>query len=302
MTEKNAPERLGEGKTDVSRVCGLDMIVTGIPRSGTSYFTSTLHRIDNCVAINEPEEIFRHLDDTGPPWGMAACYRCLRDAICNGRPVRNKIADGKVIEDTAVIDMETSYVPTISTSDFLLATKNTLGYLARLPFLAQALPEAVFAACVRHPFTTIASWKSTFHHLREAAPQGLRKGFLGDEMMRPAAQERLQVMAHTPSVELRRALLWNHLALLILEDRAVFSRVFRYEDFVVDPGGQLRSLLAATPGAPPFRLAQPLAASRPRTNRADNLTSADLDAIRSVCTETAAAFDYDLEITARGAR
>jgi hypothetical protein len=278
------------------------MIVTGIPRSGTSYFTSTLHRIDNCVAINEPEEIFRHLDDTSPPWGMASCYRFLRDEIRNGRPVKNKIADGKVIEDTAVIDLETSYVPAISSSDFLLATKNTLGYLARLRFLAQALPEAVFVACVRHPFTTIASWKGTFHHLREAAPQGFRKGFLGDEMMRPAAQERLQDMAHTPSFELRRALLWNHLALLILEDRAVFSRVFRYEDFVVDPGSQLRSLLEAAPGAPPFRVAQPLTTSQPRTNRADNLTPADLDAIRSVCTETAAALGYDLEVPPTSAR
>jgi hypothetical protein len=85
----------------------VDLVVTGIPRSGTSFFTSTLHLIENCVAINEPEEIFLHLDDSCPPWSMASYYLSLRESIVSRRPIRNKLTGGRVIEDTAVVDMET---------------------------------------------------------------------------------------------------------------------------------------------------------------------------------------------------
>ncbi len=270
-----------------------DVLITGIPRSGTSFFTSSLHKLENCVGINEPEEIFRHLDDTCPPWGMASFYRSLRTDIGNGHPITNKIIDGTVIEDTAVLDVEKSYVPPITGTDFLLATKNTLGYLARIPFLVRAMPDATFVACVRDPYSTIASWKGTFAHLREAAPR-FRKGFVGDKLMRPTAQQRLEVMARTESIELRRALLWTHLALLIIEDIGVFAHIFRYEDFVINPLAQLQMLLHRIPKAPPLRLRQPLEPSQPRASRAGNLTPADVEAIQSVCAEVATALGYDV--------
>jgi hypothetical protein len=224
---------------------------------------------------------------------MASFYRSLRADIGGGRPITNKINDDTVIEDTAILDVERNYVPATTGSDFLLATKNTLGYLARIPFLVRAMPGATFVACVRDPYSTIASWKGTFAHLREAAPR-FRKGFAGDKLMRPAAQERLEAMARTGSTELRRALLWAHLALLILEDRGVFAHVFRYEDFVIDPAAQLQMLLGQVPQAPPFRLRQPLKPSQPRASRVCNLTAADIEAIQSVCAETASAFGYDV--------
>lgn len=271
-----------------------NLIVTGIPRSGTSFLTSTLHKFENCVAINEPEEIFAHLDDTGAPWGMASYYHSLRRAIIDRRPIVNKLVDGKVIEDTAVVDSEQSYIPHIDGDSFLLATKNTLGYLARLRFLSEALPDALFVACVRNPYSTIASWKETFPHLREADPRGFRKGFLGDPLMRPPARHRLQAMAEEVSPEVRRALFWNHLALLILEDRPVFSGIFRYEEFSLDPGSQLSSFLGSVNGAAPHRPNVTIERSSPRMQRARNLGPRDIDAVRSICTDTAALFGYDL--------
>jgi hypothetical protein len=35
-----------------------DIMITGFPRSGTSYFCSLLNKLPNFVALNEPEEHF----------------------------------------------------------------------------------------------------------------------------------------------------------------------------------------------------------------------------------------------------
>src|SRR5438105_11980742 len=141
---------------------GANLLVTGIPRSGTSYLCTLIHNVRDCVAINEPEEIFQSLGETGPPWGLATFHHRLRQDIAAGKPVENKLHEGRLIEDTAVVFKEELYVPPVSSAAFLLATKNTLAYLARLPYLRLAMPDAAIVACVRHPFDTIASWKGTF--------------------------------------------------------------------------------------------------------------------------------------------
>jgi len=272
-----------------------DLLVTGIPRSGTSFLTSLIHKVDNSVAINEPEEIFRYLEDERPPWGMAAYYGMLRARIATGSPITNKLYNGDVIEDTAVIDNEESYVPSISGPAFLLATKNTLGYLARLRFLAKALPGATFVACVRNPYFTIASWIQTFPHLREASPHNFRKGFAGDLLMRPVAQERLRAMADIAAPETRRALLWNHLAHLILEDKSIFATICRYEDLVESPAKILEEIFDKTPGSPPFKPRGIQHKAEPSTGRIGALSPSDFHTIRSICSEAAAAFGYSLD-------
>jgi len=273
---------------------GTDLVITGVPRSGTSYLTSCLHKLENCVAINEPEEIFQHLDDTGAPWGMADYYRSLRADIAAKKPICNKLRNGNVIEDTAVVDEEQFYTPDIQNRSFMLATKNTLGYLARLPYLAQALPQASLIACLRDPHCTIASWKSTFPHLCNASVDTFRKGFRGDQLMSEPARHRLDEIAQTADKELRRAFLWRHLVLLIHESRHLFAKILRYEELVRAPEEQLRSFLAGVPSAPHFKLCQPLPASSPRTARADNLTPKEAALITEVCADAARLFGYDL--------
>jgi hypothetical protein len=271
-----------------------DVVVTGIPRSGTSFLIASFNKIENCVGINEPEEIFRYLDETEAPWGMHLYYETLRNSVLNGEPLVNKFSDGIFIEDTAAIDEEQHCLHAVSGTGFLLATKNTLGYLARLPYLLHAIPHATFVACVRHPFSVIASWKETFVHLRDADPRQFRKGFLGDRLMSDQARERLAILAEAPDVETRRALLWRHLAMLISESREIFTRIFRYEDFVRDPESHFRSLLAGIPNAPDFSARAPFARSTPRTSRLSALTAEETEIIRRVCAEAAEPFGYNL--------
>ncbi len=272
---------------------GADVIITGLPRSGTSYFCAALHNVRNCVAINEPEEIFAHLSDTKPPWGMPRYYAQLRDDIVAGRAVTNKMRAGRFIEDTAEGINEERYVPAISGPGFLLATKNTLAYLARLPLLEQSMPGVTCVACIRNPVDTVASWKGTFDHLAGAAVRNFRAGNVGDERLSPAARDRVGEIDLEPRLERRRALLWRHLALLVEEAGGFVRGVIRYERLVTDPERTLRDVLASIPAAPPLVPVQPFVPSAVRTRRVSSLTADDLAAIRDVCADVAARFGYD---------
>ncbi|MCK5521602.1 MAG: hypothetical protein KAI83_00585, partial [Thiomargarita sp.] len=110
----------------------VEAIITGIPRSGTSYLCRLLHLIPNYVVINEPAQIFPPLTNDLIPWQIATFYQELRRDILDGKAVENKVENGQVIEDTAIIDVRTAYQPPVSRPDFLLCTKNTLAYMARL--------------------------------------------------------------------------------------------------------------------------------------------------------------------------
>ena len=137
-----------------------------------------------------------------------------------------------MIEDTADINKDELYTPAVSSPNFLLATKNTLMYLARLPQIAHVMSGAVIVACVRNPFDTIASWKG-IGHLAGATVEKFRVGYLGDPGLCEAAQSRFTGIAGTASPELKRALLWRHFAELILESRR-YLHIVRYEDLVAD--------------------------------------------------------------------
>jgi len=288
------PWRSGRGGDGRDAAQGADVLITGLPRSGTSYLCTAVHNVRQCVAINEPEEIFAHLADERPPWGLARYYAGLRADIRAGRPILNKMHNGRFIEDTAQGISEERYVPAVAGPGFLLATKNTLAYLARLPLLRRALPAATCVACIRHPVDTIASWKGTFSHLSAAAVQDFRAGFAGDERLAPAGRERVAAIAAEPRVELRRALLWRHLALLLEEAGGTVGPVIRYETLVTDPEATVRGMLEWIPAAPPFVPVQPFVPSRVRSDRAAGLTAADHAAIRDVCGDVARRFGYDV--------
>ena len=153
-----------------------EVVITGIPRSGTSYLCNLLHRFDNCVVLNEPDEIGPALERPTPPWPVATFYRDVRRDVLAGRAVRNKLVGGKVTEDTTRANQQVPYTPKVTGEDFVLGVKATIPFLSRLPHLRRVMPHARFVACVRNPFDTIASWKTTFADLREGDVGGTRIG------------------------------------------------------------------------------------------------------------------------------
>ncbi len=267
-----------------------EVFITGMPRSGTSYLCAQLNRVEDCVVINEPGEIFAPLAQQAMPWGIPLIYRDLRSRILSGEAIENKLKNGQFIEDTAVVDGVEAYLPRVTRPDFLLATKNTLAYLARLPHLRRVMPAAPIIACIRHPLDTIASWKSTFPHLKNASVGSLPIGHPDDPFLTEFQRQRLREIAASDDEALRRALLWRYLAEILLENRDRIVLI-KYEDLVADPRSTLSGILKNIAGTSALRLARDFPPSSPRIKR-DILNEADYRAIGGVCGQVAAELGY----------
>jgi len=259
-----------------------NLIVTGVSRSGTSYLCNLLHRFENCVAINEPQEAISVLQQEEVPWGMAAFYGRVRRDIEAGRPIENKIRRGRVVEDTARYEKRRWYRPAVASPDFVLAVKNTREFLLRLEALRSVMPEARIVACVRDPLDTVASWKRSFRHLRDADVGPFVRH--PQSMWLPQAQrEALASIAATPHPAERRALWWRFLAERVLEHRDVVVLV-RYEELVAEPLPVLRRILD---GFDAGDLRAPIGPSGARSSRR-LLDDDDLIAISEICSPAAA--------------
>ena len=120
-----------------------DLIISGIPRSGTSYLCRCLDSFDNVAVINEPQALFHGLPLCAEPWAVPMLHADLRRRIEAGEAVDNKTdARGALTEDTAVEESITAYRPQLRDARWLLASKNTLAYMARLEGLLRLMPEA----------------------------------------------------------------------------------------------------------------------------------------------------------------
>lgn len=257
-------------------------IITGIPRSGTSYLCRLLSDHPQNVVINEPAEIFAPLAQQAPGQRIAFYYRDLRRRIIDGEPIENKTDGGKIIEDTAKLDRRTAAPITVRTDDFTLWTKNTLAYLNRLPQLLEAMPEATFVACVRHPVDTISSWARTFPHLRDADVAGFPVGHHSDPLLTAEQREQLAAIVHCEDLPRRRVMLWNYLAGIVIQhqDRLV---IIRLEDLAADPRNACQRVLRNLQGHP--ATGWPLARSAATPAR-------ETCKIWEDCSATATAFGY----------
>lgn len=269
-----------------------EVLITGIPRSGTSYLCRLLHSLQDCVVINEPVPVHAPLIKDYYPWDVAIYYRNMRRDILEGLPIENKVQAGQVIEDTRIIDQRSHYHPQVTCPDFLLATKNTLAYLARIPHLRRVMPTALQVACVRHPLDTVASWKSSFPHLQRAQVQQFPVGHPTDPLLSRWQQQRLAEIETNTCEAVKRALLWRYLAEYVLMNESGMLLI-RYEDLVTEPAQLLKRILAKLPHAPAYCPLLPILPSTVRQQRMV-LNIEDYQAVTDICGESALALGYDL--------
>lgn len=261
-----------------------NLLITGIPRSGTSYLCSILNNTRNTVVVNEPEEIFQILQH-GSQATLQDYYGHIRARVSEGQTIVNKIVQGRFIEDTNVIDTRSSYIPEVDSPDFLLGTKNTLVYLNTLGTILEQMPDLIIAACVRHPFDTIASWsRVSFPHIRNATPAFLLNYTTGDE------HASIETIISQPDIGLRYALWWKQLAGIILRFRERLVLI-NYESMVVDPDATLREIIGRTPFN--VNLKEPLTPSSPR-HHDQALNDSVSQIIREHCEEPASLLGYRL--------
>ncbi len=264
-----------------------EIIISGIPRSGTSYLCHLLHCMSNCVALNEPPEAIPLLRNTKSPLALANFLRDRRRDVLLGVPIANKVEGGQIIQDTAKLDKFETYTPQVDSPNFVLGIKETLPFLTRLPMLRQIFPSARFVACVRNPLDTIASWKGSFGHLNIAEVVRQPIGNPIDPWLTVRQQQELRAIAAIIDPASRRAAWWRFLANLILEssDRLI---LIRYEDLVTNPRQALAKILD---GLPAGREAASIEPSLIRRRR-ELLGRDDLLAIRALCAQPARALGY----------
>ena len=255
-----------------------ELIITGIPRSGTSYLCNLLHRMSNCVILNEPPEAITALTNAKSPRGLATFLRDRRQDVRAGIPIPNKLVDGRITQDTAQSNETQLYSPEPASADFVLGIKQTLAFVSRLPMLRQMLPHARLVACVRDPLDTIASWKGSFPHLAMADVVRQPVGNPIDPWLTPAQRQELRSIAAILDPAPRRAAWWRYLASLILASRDDLILI-RYEDLVTHPRRTLARILQGWPAGEEIDPIDP----SPIRHRRHMLSSADHLAIRALC-------------------
>lgn len=216
-----------------------DFIITGVPRSGTSYISSLLDSQQDWLVLNEPVEIFEQLFTRPDASGVALCHQVYRERVLHDLPIQNKVEGGKVITDTAKRDERVWYKPELTRGDFWLGSKNTLAYTSALDHLLQLGWPII--AMVRHPLDSLASWRNTFGHLAHAQVDQIAVTNPDYGGWRNWQRKALLEIAQQNDAAVRRVLLWRMLARTFIQARDDIL-LWRYEDLVNDPAAHLEQI------------------------------------------------------------
>lgn len=217
-----------------------NILITGIPRSGTTLFTATLHELPNCVALGEPEELKRlHKGATSPEDYARKVENYLaatRATILAGKPIalnfdkdagrvssnyfkRTVTQDGYHAEKT--YEQREAIIP-MANASFTLAVKNNAQFTSCLEQLL-ALREVVVVAMVREPLACLFSWRSLNMPISSGRlPAGER---FARELRKLNKVEDV-LLAQVKILD------WFFAAFYRAQERV---RVVRYEDFIARP-------------------------------------------------------------------
>lgn len=217
-----------------------DILLTGLPRSGTTLMCHLLNKVPNAVALHEP---MQPNELAGLPMDEVLArvrtffdterQRVLREGRATSKAYNGTVpANNLTDEDTSgkrlrVINGHQIVVSNVSRPDFRLYMKHPAFFTACLPYLASRMP---CFAIVRNPLAVIMSWRSS--------------GMAVERGQLPAAESfdpgLASTLANEPDV-LRRQF---HLVDFFFRRFAdhLSSRVVKYED-VVATGGRALSLI-----------------------------------------------------------
>lgn len=214
-----------------------DFLITGVPRSGTSLMASVLDQQAGWLVLNEPSELFDFIEQRPDASGIGLMHKLVRERLYRGEPIANKVQNGRVVSDTKLIDERVLYHPRLSSNDFWLGSKNTLVYLASLSRIRDLGWPVV--ASVRHPLDSLASWRNTFDHLRDARVETFPVANPSFDAWSSAQRAAMVEIASQEDAAVRRVLLWRLLARTLL-DNSDWLTLWRYEDFINDMRGHVR--------------------------------------------------------------
>lgn len=153
LTNRLQVWRFYRGRVDQSKIPpDRDLVITGIPRSGTSLVCKLVSQAPNAYCVNE---VFYRIENL-----LENLHR-TRTALVAGRPVPNKRAadmrpTSNTVRDHATVGLARAKGP--FDANAVVASKVNLPYLNSLPDLLKLGVQIL--AVVRDPLWTIASWNT----------------------------------------------------------------------------------------------------------------------------------------------
>lgn len=151
-------------------MAGRNILLAGVPRSGTTLTCHLLNKIPDFVALHEPMQPGKlaKLSSEEIVSALARFFEAQRTMIRNesrassksyrgavpSNPLSDEVRDGKRIR---LIDGDTIEVGNVKSSDFDLAVKHPAFFSACLPFLVNHFE---CFAVIRNPLAVLLSWQT----------------------------------------------------------------------------------------------------------------------------------------------
>jgi hypothetical protein len=215
------------------------LIVTGIPRSGTTLTAALIDDLEDTVCLSEPtwQDMWARETEDADAYVQRLLEdfaRVRRDLLDGNGVIDRRRPDGTPVSDyfrdgagsCELVDFRRSGLP----ENFLLGMKHNAHYSCVLPQIV-AQPAFDVVAIVRHPLDVIRSWQSV--------DIPIRQGRL------PAAEtlwpEMADVARQTDDVLLRQVLIYERFCERFVALRGKLA-LLRYEDIVRDPDIIARTL------------------------------------------------------------
>jgi hypothetical protein len=153
------------------------LLITGVPRSGTTLLTATIGKIPNVVALSEPiqQRELKHALSSPMEYAcrLMELMQTLRRQILDGVPLPNRFdkenhevasnywrsIEGEAGRQMVATSEVREEVIAVQDENFILCIKNCEQFTSCLEALAQ-LPGISIIAVVRNPVACLLSWRS----------------------------------------------------------------------------------------------------------------------------------------------
>jgi len=214
-----------------------DIIVTGIPRSGTTLACTLINSLSNSVCLSEPAIVDKFINIAQSPDEYIRLledeYDRLRGHIWQTRQIFNKhgLEGGKITNyfsrdtqgQTAVNFKVEKEKVEISDEYFILGMKHNAHFMSILPQLARNSRFSIFAI-IRDPIATILSWRSLSLPVSEGRLPAARKFWSVIRAIEDSGE----------SILVKQVRIYEQFCLRLLEMEK-FICLIQYEDIINNP-------------------------------------------------------------------
>ncbi len=187
------------------------LIITGIPRSGTSLFSKLINDLPNTICLNE---ILYDVDL------LPSNMELIRNKVLRGEPIPNKYKSDEITTDTqeGINQVKCKSIDKYVDNNLVIGSKVNIPYLNQINKIINYNYPII--AIIRNPIFTIASWNSKkAAHIPEAQ--------VTDNNMNPRWTH---FNFYSNNKIIRQAQIWQYYASIIysIKDKII---IIRYEDF-----------------------------------------------------------------------